>query len=1097
MKMATRLDAGAALTMDLDGVSLIEASAGTGKTYTIANLYLRQLLAGYQPSQILVVSFTNAATDELLQRIQARARLALQTLDASVDSDDEFLRLLTARHRQQDSAQQETSRRRLRHALRSMDEAAISTIHGFCQTALRDHALLCRQPFEASVIASDEVYWERALKDWWRRHCYPMPAETWEVFSQAVPGLDPFLRWQRDLRLQGQTRILPDTEGGPDLASLLRACPEEAAVGRAAALDRIRARALAEAHAEARAQISREKNTAGEVAYQDQLDELLAALQGKHGDTLADRLRARFPVAMIDEFQDTDETQFRIFERLYFERSDSRLVLIGDPKQAIYSFRGSDIFTYMRARNAPGVKIHSLRTNWRSTTPLIDAVNYIFGARPAPFIYADDIRFDPAIAAPREAIREFEPGDSCAKAMTLWRLPRQDNRPFGLKEMRARVCRAVAGEIGKLLEPASRARYGGREVRPGDIAILVRRRDEGEEIRRALSQSGIASVTVGRQSVLRSEEARGLLDLLDGVAHPEEARRARRARASCLLAPDYMELDSELQQDSNWQAWIDTLEALRERWRTTGFIAMFQMLHQSLALGSRLAARDQAERRLTNLGQLGEILQRQSRRSAGSEALLAWFRRKTDEDDDEENELRLENDGDLVRIVTIHRSKGLEYPIVFVPFPWLCRRASYRAQTLRFHNDGAVCFSVAHDDFDAHKSLAEKERLAEDLRLLYVALTRAEARLYLAWGTAGSGNAAGLAAHSALGWLLHSAQTPRDLEHEQPRAFANNADLAPRLEELAAACEHIEILDLPDPAGPEILFAPVAAVPELEVRSFQPPMRPAWRVGSFSAMTHDVHQVAGPDAGPGESDPILDFPAGSHVGLLVHELLEHVDFTNPAPRLEQLIAARAPFYGLLRDERLQILGKWIGEVLETDLDGRGLKLALLSADRRLNELAFDFTVECFDVAAINAWLQRQAASPLQPLSGSQFRGLVTGVIDLVFEYDGKYYLADYKTNHLGNRLNDYRPDQLSRAMLDRRYDLQSWLYTLALHRYLQQRLHDYDYATHFGGCYYLFLRAMRHRHGPDFGVHFRRPDYAQLAALEQILNQPGSAAASA
>ena len=1086
MTGVNHLNTAATLDLDLRGVNLIEASAGTGKTYTLANLYLRQLLAGFEPAEILVVSFTNAATDELLQRIQARTRLALQSFQTGVDNDDEFLQLLSDRHETGDAADREISVRRLRYALRSMDEAAISTIHGFCQTALRDHALLCNQRFEAAIITSDEAYWERALKDWWRKHCYPMTSAQWQVFSQAVPSLDGFIRWQRELRLHGQSRILPETETA--LASLLESCPEPTDPGWHAALDKIRARALNEARNEAGQQVTREKQAAGEVAYQDQLDQLLAALRGPHGDTLAARLRERFPVAMIDEFQDTDDTQFQIFERLYFGQEENRLVLIGDPKQAIYSFRGSDIFTYMQARNAPGVKIHSLRTNWRSTPDLIEAVNHLFSARPAPFVYDQDIQFQPAIAAPGKTPSILSIANQQTRAMTLWRIPLQDNgKVFPLKEMRPRVCLAVASEIARLLDPKAEVLFEGRRLRPGDIAILVRRRDEGEDIRAALNRAGIASVTVGRQSVLHSEEASGLFDLLEGIAHPNDASRVRQARASSLLAPDYNELDSELNQDDRWQDWIDQLQALRLRWQTTGFIAMFQSLHETLELGARLARRDQAERRLTNLGHLGEILQRQSRRMPGTEALLAWFRRKIDEDTDEENELRLESDGDLVRIVTIHRSKGLEYPVVFLPFPWLCQRAGYRPQWFRYHVDGASQFSVAQNEFEIQEPLADKERLAEDLRLLYVALTRAQSKLYLAWGTAGSGAAAGLAANSALGWLLHSEQTPQDLDHEIPKAFANNADLAPALLELEQECAQLEVRDLPDETEPVRIDLTSTAGPPGEAREFDPPKTPAWRVGSFSALTRDVHQVSTPVTGRSEGDPILDFPAGSHIGLLLHELLEHLDFQKPETQLVDLIAERASIFGLLREEQHGVLADWINDVLKTGIDGQGLQLGQLPMHRRLNELAFDFAVDRFDIDAINTWLQKQTETPLQPMTGTEFRGLVTGVIDLVFEYQGKYYLADYKSNLLGHALEDYRPDRLAQAMLDRRYDLQSWLYTLALHRYLRQRLPGYDYATHFGGSYYLFLRAMRPQHGPAFGVHFELPDYAQLTALEHIL----------
>ena len=418
-------DIAATMHLNLDGVNLIEASAGTGKTYTIANLYLWQLISGYTPPQILTVSFTNAATDELSERIHARARIASQAFEHGIDSHDTFIQALLEQYRMQDQAQQTVWRERLRHALRSMDEAAISTIHGFCQQALRDHALLCGQPFEGSVIPSDDVYWDRALKDWWRRHCYPMTSDQWSVFQQAVPGLKSLLGWQREIRRQRTVQIVPATD--TTLMNLLESCPAQDSDEWPQALDRIRARTLIEAYAEAEAQVAREKQRSGEMAYSDQLALLLQALEGAQGKTLAQQLRARFPVAMIDEFQDTDETQFRIFEHLYFDVVDTRLILIGDPKQAIYSFRGSDIFTYMRARHAPGVRIHALRTNWRSTPGLIDAVNQLFCARAAPFIYAEDIRFDPAVAPPHAVSSDLELDGTAAPALTIWRLPQQSN----------------------------------------------------------------------------------------------------------------------------------------------------------------------------------------------------------------------------------------------------------------------------------------------------------------------------------------------------------------------------------------------------------------------------------------------------------------------------------------------------------------------------------------------------------------------------------------------------------------------------------------------------------------------------------------------
>ena len=1085
------LDAAAALDIDLAGVSLIEASAGTGKTYTLANLYLRQLLAGYPPAQILVVSFTRAATDELLQRIQSRVRACFHLFNTPAQVDDEFLQALLDWHRQQDEPSRNDHRHRLRHALRCMDEAAISTIHGFCQSALQDHALLCGRPFQSDVIANDDAYWEHALRDWWRRQCYPLTQEQWRVFNAAIPSLQGLIGWQRERRRHIRGRVLPESD--ETLAELLDANPPDSDLDPDSAfMDRVRGRAMHEAFVQACRQVARSKRASGEMAFQDQLDELLAALEGKLGEALAQGLRERFPAAMIDEFQDTDETQFRIFERLYFDRPDCSLVLIGDPKQAIYSFRGSDIFSYMRARRAPGLQIRSLQTNWRSTPALIDAVNQVFSHRGEAFVYADDILFDPAVPAPRDQPR-LEVGAGEARAMTLWRIPRQDNgKVFPLKVMRPWLCRTVAAEIGRLLDPDSESRFDGRALRPGDIAILVRRRDEGDEIREALARIGIKSVTIGRNSVLRSDEARGLLDLLEAVAHPGDASRLRRARASNLFRLGYAELDTELNRDDNWQLWVDRLQALHRRWLNSGFIAMFQQLHETLALGPELAGMERAERRLTNLGQLGEILQQQSRRLPGVDALIAWYRHQIEHDNDEANELRLESDGDLVKIITIHKSKGLEYPIVFLPFPWLCHRATFRAQWLRFHVDGEPQFSIARQDFEAQARFAEKERLAEDLRLLYVSLTRAQAKLYLAWGDAGSGNAAGLATHSALGWLLHSTQTPEDLERELPQAFTRGADLGPALDALANRCAGIEIIELPQ--APDTGPAPtaIASTMPLPARSYEPSSRPAWRIGSFSSLTRDIHQVALPGSAVAGGDPILDFPAGSHIGLLMHELLEHLDFESQADAAA-LIAARAPAYGLLRAEQHQVLGDWLRAIIATDLDGDGLRLSALSKSQRLNELQFDFAFDCFDVTAVNQWLQASCPYPLQPVSAADFRGLLTGIIDLVFEFRGKYYFADYKSNHLGRSLEDYRPERLARTMLDRRYDLQSWLYTIALHRYLQHRLPAYSYGEHFGGCYYLFLRAMRPQSGPGYGISFRRPELGQLEELEGLLEYSSSA----
>ena len=334
MRQPVLLDARLSLEIDLSGRRLIEASAGTGKTYTIANLYLRHVLEGRAPGEILVVSFTRASTEELQQRIHARLYQAQQLLDTGGHTEDEFLTLLMQRHRCLDPQQQEQRAAALQRALRSMDETMISTIHGFCHAALQDHALLSKRQFESAVTQDDARYWERALKDWWRQATYSLDYREWALFNRALPGLAMLLDWQRQLREHPRDRVIPEVE--TPLAQLLRENRDaDADQQDDELLNRFRARALFEAGEYARPRVASAKAANAELAYRDQLDLLLAALAEAGGERLAQRLRERFPVAMIDEFQDTDGVQFEIFQHLYRGQPQTSLTLIGDPKQAI------------------------------------------------------------------------------------------------------------------------------------------------------------------------------------------------------------------------------------------------------------------------------------------------------------------------------------------------------------------------------------------------------------------------------------------------------------------------------------------------------------------------------------------------------------------------------------------------------------------------------------------------------------------------------------------------------------------------------------------------------------------------------------------
>ncbi len=1087
--MSAVLDTDASLSFDPRGIHLIEASAGTGKTYTIANLYLRHVLAGRQPADILVVTYTNAATAELKDRIHARLYRTQHCLRSGQHDGDEFLHRLYLQHIELEPAERDLRQLRLTYALRGMDEAAISTIHGFCQAALIDHAFLSNREFDAEVIGSDDTLWDQALKDWWRLATYRLDSLAWQRLAEAIGGIEQLANWLRELRRHPGGHLLP--EANLSLQDLLRDFVPGAddAAARADENRHLRAAVLHELLDFSTAQVRRIKRQRGQLAYQDLLDDLAAALDGPTGTRLALRLRRRFPVALIDEFQDTDPTQFAIFRRLYQDQADTCLTLIGDPKQAIYGFRGGDIFTYIAARDDPATRIHSLRTNWRSAPALVEAVNHLFTRRADPFLLSASIPFEPAEAAAQNSAQALSRDGEIPAPLTLWKIPLRDNgKTWGVAEMRARICRAVTAEIQALLDPSNAVALDGRALASRDIAILVRNHYEGEEMRATLAQAGIRAVISSRAQVFDSDEARGLYDLLAGIAHPRDGDCLRRAGASNLFARDPAALAKLFDDDEAWQAWSEQLLLLHRRWQQAGFVAMYQQMLRELDIAARIVQTAAAERRLTNLGHLAELLQQQSRAAPGADFLLAWFRAQMNGEADEAAELRLESEADLVRIVTLHKSKGLEYPVVFLPFAWSCRMASNRADLLRFHDDDlGTCFDVGSEDFDRNALLLERERLAEDLRLLYVALTRARSRLYLAWGDVGIARKTGQPKHSALAWLLHSTQTPQDLYRQLPDGIPDRERMFEQIDALASDCPSIRVEDLPDPEVTRTSRQSSAPATELVANRFRRDLGLAWRIGSFSSLTRDVHQapLAGDDRRRG--DPILDFPAGSHVGLLLHELLEHLDFTAPIEsQLKERIAERLTAHGLAMADHESTLLEWVEQIVSTEFGPLGLQLKLISPERRLNELKFDLALDHFDAEAIDRVLRLDKDPPPPPIEAAAFRGLLTGVIDLVFEHEGRFYLADYKSNYLGSKLEDYAPAALDRAMLERRYDLQATIYTLALERYLASRIRDYDYERHFGGCYYLFLRAMRVDSGDRFGVYFERPTRSRLDALQSL-----------
>lgn len=1195
------------LEVPLSGLVLIEASAGTGKTYTIANLYLRLLLErGLEPERILVVTYTKAATEELRERIRRRVAQALEWLSGDLaerrEEDPVLAELLLA------LPDPEAARAALMDALTRMDEAAIHTIHGFCQRALQDHAFESGAAFELELITEETRLRETAIADFWR--LWVARAERWEAERlrtrwktptellaelDGTLGLDglgllptprsakevrrelaqAFEAYQTAWRDQGAevreilhetpalnrrsftasivTRVLdqaesvasspvPPTKLGTDFARLTpsglergtkagQSPPAHPFFDLCARLQRLVplaerahwAEILHAARDYLRQALERRKRDEGLLYFDDLLRRLDQALEGEGAKALAEALRRRHPVALIDEFQDTDPQQYRIFRRVYAGQPGCGLFLIGDPKQAIYAFRGADIFTYMLAKDDSGKEgqQYTLGINWRSGSRLITALNALFTNAPRPFLFEEHIGYQPIKASPKADEKSLlVDGVEPVPLQFLMLALAEDNRtkqaPHCIRKEAARKesAQACAERVADLLSlaDAGRATLGSRLLAPGDIALLVRTHREGDEVQQALRGCGVNSVTLSQDSVFASEDAKELAMVLGALGSLHDEGLVRVALATVLLGHDAATLDSLARDEIAWEAVLARFQGYWQRWQEQGPLVAVQSLIEEEGVAERLLRRPDGERRLTNLIQLLELLQVASVEHPGSDGLLRWFAEERAAGRcDEVQQLRLESDEGLVKVITMHRSKGLEYPLVLIPFPWSFH-VTRNSQLAFFHDqqDRRACLDLGSADLEANRALEGVEQLAERLRLFYVAVTRAARLCVLCWGKVKG------AEGSALAYLLHphpESEPPGSrmagLTEEQIRT-----DLE-ALAERATGCILVESLPTPRGgrwAGPRVDRA------RLGPAAFRGVIDSSWRVSSYSALVrgadseqpdHDpaapaeALEVAGileiPDPFASTPDPVFDLPSGTHVGHFLHEVFESLDFPSATGAvLESRVRALLGCYGGLSGGRpgaptaqtdwTPAVMELVTQVLDTPLDeSTGLCLRQIPLTDRLPELEFHFPVVRLDPVTLrDALADTRYGASVADLGFEPLRGLMRGYIDLVLRHHGRYYLVDYKSNLLGRDLAAYAQAGMAAAIREHRYDLQYLIYTLALHRLLRVRLPDYGYERHFGGVFYLFLRGMRPAQGARFGVWHDRPGQELVARLDRL-----------
>lgn len=1070
--------------------TVLEASAGTGKTFALAGLVTRMVAEGAAKlDEMLLITFSRAASQELRERVRGQIVSALVAFDDPTRADTDLLQHLIAED-------QQARRLRLRDALAGFDAATIATTHQFCHIVLKSLGVAGDSDTGVTLVESlDDLVCE-IVDDLYLAHF---------AHERDVPVLD----YREALRLARVVVNNPATELRP-----LDPEPDSYAAVRLRfarnVLDELEIR----------------KRRRGILGYDDLLTRLADALavgpprvRGKAEDSPARiRMHQRWPIVMVDEFQDTDPVQWQVIERAFSGRST--LILIGDPKQAIYAFRGGDIATYLRAASTAGDK-QTLGTNWRSDAALVDRLQVVLrGAQlGGPEIVVHDVQ------AHHQGHRLAGAPHNDPFRLRVVRRKRPGTQTIPIGDLRAHISKDLAADIGSLL--TSGATFDGEPVQPRDIAVIVETHKDARICHTALLDAGIPAVYTGDSDVFNSEAAEDWLYLLEAFDQPHRPGLVRAAAATMFFGETAESLAAGGEQLTDRIA--ETLRTWAGQAREQGVAAIFEAA-QLAGMGKRVLSWQGGERLMTDLAHVTQLLQDTAHREGfGLPALRDWLRTQRSEGGGEaERNRRLDSDAAAVQIMTVWVSKGLQYPVVYLPFAF--NRYVPEQDLVLFHDDGVRCLHIGGMD-PAVARAGRAEAAADDSRLTYVAMTRAQSQVVAWWAPARDEPNGGLS-------RLLRGRRPGDAEVPDKCSplKVTDEDALDRLRAWEAA------------GGPVIeesvigAFTPVALperTSELAVRHFHRKIDTSWRRTSYSGLLRaadtagvssepeiaelddevDDLPVVAPATGADVPSPMAELPTGAAFGSLVHAVLETADPLAPDLAAELAEHVRAHTERWPVDVEPDELATALVPLHDTPLGplAPGLTLRQIGLSDRLCELDFEFPMAGGDVRAggfarlsdVGALLAEHlpADDPLAcyaerlshgVLGDQPLRGYLSGSVDAVLRIAGRFVVVDYKTNWLGTgdaglTAADYGRARMVEAMLHSDYPLQALLYSVVLHRYLRWRLPGYDPSTHLGGVLYLFVRGMCGAATPvvdghPAGVFSWAPPAALVIGMSELLD---------
>ena len=1123
----------------LPGETMIEANAGTGKTYTLCRIVERLILDHEIPiERILAVTFTNAAADELRERIRQNLRDKRNSL----------------------KKEEKKKRHLLNRALSNFDDARLFTLHAFCKRLLSEFSFECGVRPESELIADQSHLLKEVALDFRRinfSNCTPFCSALSFTGNLTTAGLQEVLgsppeqepdedkeslspeefealvenshtgyrnlvhMWNSEAKdikdfLENSAKNgskprnkLPELDrrfrhafenhesNYPDFAliKLLRSTLSEeiekkpssnqekpaffkAAFEFCTQCEKIENHLLDLFLVYGKQRLEELKSMLNLRTFGDLQSLVAEGLEGERGKALVKKVFSQYDAALVDEFQDTDPLQFDILRKLFTstaEEREKRIFYIGDPKQSIYKFRGADLNNYLDIREGVDkAKIHSLVTNYRTHPKLVEATNVFLTSKFKTMNARDDdenLFMDKRIAfresrgselKEEEAAFRSDDQDLATAPFSLRYAPKADKKETA-KQAEKKIITDLTGEILALLDREKKPEIGNRPVRGSDLAVLCRTNEEADAVLDSLTKHEIPCVLLANRSIFKTEEAKHMKYLLEALLSPTEIGKVRRVLVLPFFSLSARQLKDLESDPVAWDYWGNRFSTWAQLWATHGFSYAFQtILNDDLQAGAgqenelqpipqKILSEKGGERRITNYFHLGEILYQaeQSVSSTFPRNLYLWYVQQMETNVDvDESDARLESDEDAVKILTIHKAKGLEFPITFVPFCWKTRRGE------------------------------SKEDKEENMRMLYVALTRASSRLY-----------------------LYVRQPGKDFAKCcLSRCLPENVELG--LEELRRKPEFFDVRNV-GAKKPEGSYLAHEQTEELEPLEFSGNIPSGYVSSSFSQKTKGEDKDKDSDDDEPETKVIPPqerkgahaFPAGTKAGNFFHDVFENIDFKSTDH--SQTIATQLRKHGLAKGDP-KIAHEIIAKTLNTPLDkhsGAGVKLSEIPDSERIAEMEFhlrapDFSLSSLGDALLAVEPENHFANYLSAKKDdgtkSSDLSFFKGFIDLTFRHQGKYFILDWKSNLLSGEQSSFASAQLPHAMAHSNYLLQYHLYGLALHRFLKQTIgNEYEYEDHFGGAYYLFVRGMHKPAYPDDGIFFDCPSEKLIERMDQ------------